>query len=96
MVMYKCNKCGELSEEVETKNVCLEDLYGVGSDFQYHHYQNVSVCPSCGSDDIEEIDGDYCDMCGEFTSYSDLEDTEGLPDGGIGKICPDCWRDNYE
>jgi len=52
--MYKCWNCGVRFEEPDYEEVCMEDLYGVGSMFQNRHYKLISTCPHCGSDEIEE------------------------------------------
>ena len=92
-IMWQCNDCKKICEEPSKKSVCLEDFYGVGSEFSDSHYQVIPLCPYCKSEEVDEVEGDFCSMCGDFTSYNDLEDTEGLTNGGIGKICPDCWED---
>lgn len=54
---YKCHDCEEFFEddEMETRTICLEDEYGVGSLFQDKHYSDVGCCPHCRSTEIEEV-----------------------------------------
>lgn len=61
---YKCHDCKEFfdEEEMETRNVCWENEYGVGGMFQDKHYSEVGCCPCCGSIEIEE-QSDYDLMC---------------------------------
>lgn len=33
---------------------------------------------------------EQCSMCGEYELSANMFDTEGMIDGGIGLICPDC------
>lgn len=65
--MYKCNKCGEVFDEPESREETLS------YDPVYKEYYNV--CPYCGSEDFEDAtlcsvcgneyitDGDYCEFC---------------------------------
>lgn len=64
--MYKCWNCGLKFEEPCYEEVCLEDLYGVGSMFPDRHYTLLATCPRCELDDIEE--------------YSDEEDIDEYED----------------
>ena len=67
-IVYICNKCGETFtlEEGETK-----------------HYEegDITVCPECGSDDIEE--GERCKIC------RDIHYPWKLKHG----VCEDCFAD---
>ena len=51
--MWVCDRCGERFEEPEAKEYCYETYNGVGSLFQDRHYGHYSVCPYCGSEDID-------------------------------------------
>lgn len=57
---YKCHDCDEYFDEddMEEKEICLEDYYGVGGMFQSRNYQRVGCCPHCNSEEIEEV-SDY-------------------------------------
>lgn len=48
--MYRCGECGEIFEEPDFEQVCLEDYNGVGSLFPRadRHYATFASCPSCG------------------------------------------------
>lgn len=60
--VWKCEKCGTYFKESDAgeAEVDLEDENGVGNLFPSytHHLARVMVCPSCGSEDIDE---DICD-----------------------------------
>lgn len=49
--MYQCDICGEIFDEYEsgTERICLESEYGVAGMFPDMHYQDIMVCPACGS-----------------------------------------------
>lgn len=53
--MYRCWNCGRRFDEPEYMEVCWEDYYGVGNEFFRKTYGVIPQCPSCGSDEIEEI-----------------------------------------
>ena len=89
--MYYCQNCYSEFEEPERKKECFETFYGVDNLFNDRNYFDMLICPTCGSDDIEEMK--ECDRCGEYCLEDDLVDTEELAGGGIGDICPDCARD---
>lgn len=67
-IVYICNKCGETFslEEGRTK-----------------HYEegDITVCPNCGSDDIE--DGERCPVCKEIHYEWDF----------TGGVCKNCFAD---
>ena len=42
---------------------------------------------------IAEFDIKQCQICDGFELSSDMEDTEGLPNGGVGEVCPSCKQD---
>lgn len=52
--MYRCERCGEIFDEPDSKEICFESYYGVGSMFQDRHYGSVAICPECGTEDIEK------------------------------------------
>lgn len=55
--MWKCEQCGEIFEEPETKLVDLESEYGVADLFGDHHYAREFCCPRCfGLEITEEFD----------------------------------------
>ena len=59
--MLICNRCGQVlsEDELEYERVCWEEYYGVGSMFPNKNYGDISICPVCGSDNLEEyIDED--------------------------------------
>lgn len=56
--MFRCNECGRSFEDYEVghRMVCWESYYGVSSSFMSSHYDDIDICPYCGSSDIEEFD----------------------------------------
>ena len=58
--MLICNKCGQIlsEDELEYERVCWEEYYGVGSMFPNKNYGDISICPECGSDDLDEYHED--------------------------------------
>lgn len=64
--VMKCDDCDSIvktDDVTETKQVNMEALNGVASDFPDHHYQDFPVCPKCGSTDIHELGRlDYTDF----------------------------------
>ena len=61
--MWRCDNCGAEFEEPAVEEICMEDYFGVGSLFRDRHYKNITVCPNCRSEDIDEFfddeDDDY-------------------------------------
>ncbi len=53
--MYKCPECGEVFEEPNYMDYCLEEYNGVSSLFGDRHYATYASCPNCG----EAINTDY-------------------------------------
>lgn len=47
--MYKCPECGAVFETPNYETVDMEDLYGVGREFDRadHHYKTFASCPEC-------------------------------------------------
>lgn len=56
--MYKCLNCGETFSSPDSVRDFESEYFGR----TVTHYMNV--CPSCGSDDFEEMD--KCEICGEY------------------------------
>lgn len=46
------------------------------------------VCDECLNNDYTK-----CFMCGEYDLTTEMFDTEGKVNGGIGKVCENCRRD---
>ena len=69
--MYKCPECGEIFEEPVYEEVCMEDLYGVGSMFSDRHYKTICTCPECG---------EYIDIEEDFYYEEDDEEEEDEDD----------------
>jgi hypothetical protein len=42
---------------------------------------------------MEKEELEKCSICNEPTEDQFLTDTEGLPNGNVGKVCPDCLED---
>lgn len=59
-MIVRCNNCGHyfFEEELNEKNCCLEDEYGVYGEFNSHTYTTIYACPNCGSTELEEIASD--------------------------------------
>ncbi len=51
--MWKCNDCGSIFSEPDSRRFCYEDECGVSSMFSDRHYGEYDVCPYCGSGDID-------------------------------------------
>lgn len=89
--MYYCNNCDSEFEDLKLKEVNAEDYYGVSGQFMSSHTMTVAECPYCGSDDYEKMA--KCPICDEYCREDDMLDTEGLPNGGVGYVCPSCYED---
>ena len=63
-MIVRCNNCGHyfFEEELNEKNCCLEDEYGVYGEFNTHTYTTIYACPNCGSTELEEIGIDEEDL----------------------------------
>lgn len=63
-MILRCNNCGNyfFEEELNEKNCCLEDEYGVYGEFNSHTYTTIYACPNCGSTELEEIGIDEEDL----------------------------------
>lgn len=89
--MWYCRTCKREFEEPEVERESFEMFYGVSHLFPTQNYFDHEICPLCGDDDIEEMR--ECDYCEEWNLEDDLEDTEGMINGGIGYLCPQCMKD---
>lgn len=67
-IVYVCNKCGETFTLEEGRTLQLDE-------------GDITVCPNCGSDDIEE--GERCKICREIHYPWKLK---------YG-VCEDCFAD---
>lgn len=90
--MYYCENCREEFDEPRIEKTTYEDFYEIGAEFPNKTEMNLEKCPYCGSDEFEEMT--KCEQCGEYCRECDLLDTEELNGGGVGVLCPDCYRDN--
>lgn len=54
-MIYYCEKCDCYydEEDLEEKEICLEEEYGVTDLFPDKHYEKILTCPSCGNEDLE-------------------------------------------
>lgn len=50
---HRCERCGAVFDEPESREFCYEDYYGVSSMFPNRNYGHYDVCPECGSEDID-------------------------------------------
>ena len=89
--MWYCNDCKSEFEEPQRTRESFEEFYGVSHLFPDNHYFIHETCPKCGSDEIEEMR--ECDYCGEWNLEDDLEDTDGMANGSVGYLCPQCIID---
>ena len=55
--IYKCNECGSYfkEEDLDTKEICLEEELGVAGDFNGRTYRDVDCCPKCKSTDFDDF-----------------------------------------
>lgn len=67
-IVYVCNRCGETFSLEEGRTLHLEE-------------GDITLCPNCRSDDIEE--GERCKVCREIHYTFDL--SHG--------VCKDCFAD---
>lgn len=89
--MYYCYVCRDVFNEPRVETVKAENYYGVGGEFMSSHTMDISMCPFCGNEDYEEMA--KCPICDEYCREDDMLDTEGLPNGGVGYVCPSCYED---
>lgn len=89
--MYYCSTCGNVFEEPLEVNTTYESFYGVSNLFSNSTPLTMHVCPYCKETGYEEME--ECPMCGEYCKHDDMIDTEGLYNGGIDLVCPNCIRD---
>lgn len=56
MTIYYCKDCGMFFTEnqMEEKEICYEELYGIAGDFHTKTYTTVGCCPHCMSIEYEE------------------------------------------
>lgn len=56
-IIYKCNECGSYfkEEDLDTKEICLEEELGVAGDFNGRTYRDVDCCPKCKSTDFDDF-----------------------------------------
>lgn len=55
--IYKCNECGSYFKEddVDSKELWLEEELGVAGDFNGRTYRDVDCCPKCKSNDFDDF-----------------------------------------
>jgi hypothetical protein len=55
--IYKCNECGSYfkEEDLDTKEICLEEELGVAGDVKGRTYRDVDCCPKCKSNDFDDF-----------------------------------------
>jgi len=58
--IYECRDCGKYftTDQMDEKEICNEEYYGVSGQFAYNTYTNVCCCPYCQSTDFEECNDD--------------------------------------
>lgn len=52
--MYKCQDCGAIFYEPDEKHTTYEWEYGVADLFGSSHPLTISICPECGSENIDD------------------------------------------
>ena len=64
MEIYCCEECGKYftDNQMDEKQICNEEYYGVSGQFAYNTYSNVGCCPHCKSTDYKEVK-DYDEIC---------------------------------
>lgn len=70
MAIYYCKECdGYFSDnQIDEKEICYEEEYGVLGLFPDRTYANVSCCPHCGGTDYDEEDEDeIADLLNYYT-----------------------------
>ena len=91
--MYKCTKCYEVFDEPDSKTICYEDYYGVGSLFDTRHTTEILICPECGDEDIEDIGKVMqCSSCEEWFNEDDLY----IADDCDVYLCEECYENEEE
>ena len=98
--IYRCEDCDKYFTyvQIEEKEICYEQEYGVSADFNTRTYKNVNCCPHCQSTNYEECNDDeeivkylnrYVDKTpfGQKLQYNDLISKELVIVGGRG-----VWR----
>ena len=57
-MIYYCENCDCYydEEDLEEKEICLEEEYGVNDLFPDKHYEKILTCPNCGNEDLETIE----------------------------------------
>lgn len=55
--IYKCNECGSYfkEEDLDSKEIWLEEELGVAGDFNGRTYRDVDCCPKCKSTDFDDF-----------------------------------------
>ena len=56
--MWHCFNCDEDFSDPSEEHTTYERYYGVSGEFRNHTPMIISVCPYCGSDEIEEVNED--------------------------------------
>lgn len=92
--MYYCRNCEESfsGDDLERRQVCFEDEYGVSHLFPDKHYHTVYACPNCHSED-ELDEAIQCEQCGEWLPEDEVFDTTEYINGGCGYCCQQCIDD---
>lgn len=82
--MLRCEDCGEIFESPKTKrSLVIDDPYPV--------YENIAVCPECGSTEMEYVE--ECEECGCWVPPDEL--LEVSDDGELKSVCTDCYDEIY-
>lgn len=76
MQANRCNRCGAITDDcdLETGREYVGECFGTPA------YENVSICPHCGSSNIEEIE--LCSECNEV-----------IEDESYNGLCKSCVLD---
>lgn len=83
--MFRCDDCCELFENPEVQ----QDMV---TDDPYPMYQNISVCPCCGSTDFIEVE--ECEECREYVDPDEMLEVD-LPNGSSKTVCSYCYDEVY-
>lgn len=85
--MYKCLDCGAVFENPKEY---AEDRTPGGANEGGSFIERYKGCPQC-SGAYEEAK--QCEICGEYFTDDELQDTTEMVNGGLGMCCEGCIDD---
>lgn len=82
--MLRCEDCGEVFESPKnTKSLVTDDPYPM--------YEDIAVCPECGSTELEYVE--ECEECGCWVAPDEMLEVDD--DGNCKNVCTDCYDEIY-